>query len=93
MCIILGKYKSRRINFFKGLFVRFIIDFVKEGFFNILNNRIFFFEINVLEFFVGIGNISFELVLRGVKEIIVVDLDFGCINFIKKILVELDMFI
>lgn len=91
MRIISGKHKSRRINPPKGLPVRPTTDFAKEGLFNILNNRISFSEIKALELFAGTGNISFELASRGAKEIIAVDTDFGCVNFIKKTSVALDM--
>ena len=91
MRIISGKHKSRRINPPKGLPVRPTTDFAKEGLFNILNNRISFQEIKALELFAGTGNISFELASRGAKEIIAVDNDFGCVNFIKKTSAELDM--
>lgn len=91
MRIISGKHKSRRINPPKGLPVRPTTDFAKEGLFNILNNRISFSEIKALELFAGTGNISFELASRGAKEIIAVDSEFGCINFIKKTSAELDM--
>jgi 16S rRNA (guanine(966)-N(2))-methyltransferase RsmD len=91
MRIISGKHKSRRINPPKGLPVRPTTDFAKEGLFNILNNRISFHEIKALELFAGTGNISFELASRGAKEIIAVDNDYGCVNFIKKTSVELEM--
>ncbi|MAL59573.1 MAG: 16S rRNA (guanine(966)-N(2))-methyltransferase RsmD [Flavobacteriaceae bacterium] len=91
MRIISGKHKSRRITPPKGLPVRPTTDFAKEGLFNILNNRISFQEIKALELFAGTGNISFELASRGAKEIIAVDADIGCVNFIKKTSFELDM--
>ena len=84
MRIISGTHKGRRFNPPKGLPVRPSTVFAKEGLFNILNNRLSFYDLKALELFAGTGNISFELASRGAKEITAVDGHFGCIKFIKK---------
>lgn len=89
MRIISGQYKGKRLTAPKSLPVRPTTDFAKEALFNILNHRIDFDEVNVLELFAGTGNISYEFASRGVKEILCVDADFGCVKFISKTADEL----
>lgn len=84
MRIISGKYKGKNLIIPKGLPVRPTTDYAKESLFNILNNTISFRELNILELFAGTGNIGFEFMSRGAKSITSVDLDFKCIQFIKK---------
>ena len=84
MRIISGKYKGKNLIVPKGLPVRPTTDYAKESLFNILNNTISFRELNILELFAGTGNIGFEFMSRGAKSITSVDLDFKCIQFIKK---------
>ena len=88
MRIISGTYKGRRITAPKTLPVRPTTDLAKESLFNILNNRIEFAEISVLDLFSGTGNISFEFASRGVPVITSIDAHFGCVKFIDKIAEE-----
>ena len=89
MRIISGIHKGRRINPPKNIPVRPTTDFAKEGLFNILNNKIDFEEINVLDLFAGTGNISFEFVSRQSLSITSVDLNYRCTEFIKNTAKEL----
>ena len=91
MRIISGTYKGRKIIAPKKLPVRPTTDMAKEALFNILNNRFYFDELNVLDLFAGTGNISYEFASRGCQNIIAVDKNFGCISFIDKIADEFDM--
>ena len=84
MRIIGGKYKGKSIVIPKGLPVRPTTDYAKESLFNILNNSINFEEIKLLELFAGTGNIGYEFASRGCKQITSVELNFNCIQFIKK---------
>lgn len=84
MRIISGKYKGKNLIVPKGLPVRPTTDYAKESLFNILNNTISFQDLNILELFAGTGNIGYEFMSRGAKNITSVDLDFKCIQFIKK---------
>ena len=84
MRIIGGKYKGKSIVIPKGLPVRPTTDYAKESLFNILNNSIDFEEIKLLELFAGTGNIGYEFASRGCKQITSVELNFNCIQFIKK---------
>jgi len=91
MRIVSGKHKSRRITAPNNLPVRPTTDMAKEALFNILNNRYYFNQIEVLDLFAGIGSISFEFASRGTEKIISVDQHQGCINFLNKINDELDL--
>ncbi|MFK7001583.1 16S rRNA (guanine(966)-N(2))-methyltransferase RsmD [Flavobacterium oreochromis] len=91
MRIISGKYKGRRLVAPKNLPVRPTTDMAKESLFNILNNYFNFKGLRVLDLFSGTGNISYEFSSRGAENIISVDGDFGCINYIKKTAKEFDM--
>ena len=84
MRIVGGKYKGKSIVTPRGLNVRPTTDFAKESLFNILNNSINFEEIKLLELFAGTGNIGFEFASRGCTQITSVELNFNCIQHIKK---------
>jgi 16S rRNA (guanine(966)-N(2))-methyltransferase RsmD len=90
MRIISGKYKSRRINAPKNLPVRPTTDMAKEALFNILNNNYYFDQIIVLDLFAGIGSISFEFASRGTTKITSIDKNQGCVQFLDKIIDELE---
>ena len=89
MRIISGSYKGKRLTAPKNLPVRPTTDFAKEALFNILNHRISFDEISLLELFAGTGNISFEFASRGTPAITSVDSFYGCVKYIQKIAEEL----
>ncbi len=91
MRIISGIYKGKRLTAPKTLPVRPTTDFAKEGLFNILHHRIDFEEVTVLDLFSGTGNIAYEFASRGSREVMAVDNDFGCVKFIKKTAMELDL--
>lgn len=84
MRIISGKYKGKRLLAPKNLPVRPTTDMAKEGLFNILNNRHYFENLKVLDLFSGTGNISYEFASRGANEILAVDANMKCIQFIAK---------
>tara|TARA_B100001250_G_scaffold219224_1_gene188101 strand:+ start:368 stop:910 length:543 start_codon:yes stop_codon:yes gene_type:complete len=84
MRIIAGIYKNRRIDF-KNLNIRPTTNFAKESLFNILNNHYDLETKSVLDLFAGSGSISYEFASRGCKEIIAVDNNIKCVNFINNI--------
>lgn len=90
MRIIGGKYKGRRITPPSGFKARPTTDFAREGLFNILNNRIDFESINVLDLFAGTGSISYEFASRGAPHVHLVEKDIKHIAGIKKIIHEMD---
>jgi 16S rRNA (guanine(966)-N(2))-methyltransferase RsmD len=90
MRIISGRHKGKRIMAPKRLPVRPTTDMAKEALFNILNNTYYFEDVSILDLFAGTGNISFEFASRGATDLVAVDSDYGCIQFIDKISKELD---
>ena len=84
MRIIGGEHKGKIIKVPKDLPVRPTTDFAKEGLFNILNNRIDFSEVNMLDLFSGTGHISMEFASRGSRNIVSVDKNFKCVGFLRS---------
>lgn len=91
MRIIRGRYQRRQIVAPTNLPVRPTTDMAKESLFNIIENHFDYEETEALDLFAGTGNISYELVSRGCPKVVAVDLDFGCVKFIRETAVRLDM--
>ncbi|MDD3322511.1 MAG: 16S rRNA (guanine(966)-N(2))-methyltransferase RsmD [Paludibacter sp.] len=89
MRIISGKYKGRRIAAPNNITARPTTDFAKEGLFNLLNNRIDFEGIDVLDLFAGTGSISFEFVSRDCSSVISIEQNERHCAFIKKVCTDL----
>jgi len=64
-------------------------DFAREGLFNILNNRIDFESITVLDLFSGTGSISYEFASRGALSVHLVEKDRRHISGINRIIREI----
>lgn len=64
-------------------------DMAKESLFNILNNRIDFEDIKVLDLFAGTGNISMEFASRSAVSVLSVDVNGRCIDYISKMITDL----
>ncbi|MEI6817147.1 MAG: 16S rRNA (guanine(966)-N(2))-methyltransferase RsmD [Bacteroidota bacterium] len=86
MRIVSGKYKGRTIKTPFNLQVRPTTDFAKESLFNILNNKVDFDGLKVLDLFSGTGNIGYEFISRGVDDITMVELNSENVYFIKNTL-------
>ena len=89
MRIIGGKYKGRRITPPPGFKARPTTDFARESLFNILNNRVDFEEMSVLDLFAGTGSISFEFASRGVREVHLIERDVKHIAGIRRIIKDM----
>ncbi|ADQ79624.1 methyltransferase [Paludibacter propionicigenes WB4] len=89
MRIISGKYKGRRISAPSNITARPTTDFAKEGLFNLLNNRMDFEGIDVLDLFAGTGGISIEFVSRDCKSVISIEQNDRHCAFIRKVCAEL----
>lgn len=83
MRIIGGSLKGLRLNPPKNLPVRPTTDLAKEALFNILQNKIDFEDIKVLDLFSGTGNISMEFASRGAAQVIAVDRSIQCVHYLK----------
>ena len=84
MRIISGNHRGKKILAPTNLPVRPTTDFAKESLFNILNNYFHFDSVSVLDIFAGTGNISYEFAARGATNVIAVDNNLDCVNFIQK---------
>jgi 16S rRNA (guanine(966)-N(2))-methyltransferase RsmD len=89
--IIGGKYKGRRIVPPGNFKARPTTDFAREGLFNVLNNRIDFESVTVLDLFSGTGIISFEFASRGASFVHLVEKDFRHISGIRRIIKDMNM--
>jgi 16S rRNA (guanine966-N2)-methyltransferase len=82
MRIIRGTHRGRQITAPANLPVRPTTDMAKESLFNILENHIYFDDLNVLDLYAGTGSISYEFASRGSHQVIAVDINQACIKFI-----------
>ena len=89
MRIIGGKYGGRRFIPPSVFRARPTTDFARESLFNILNNRIDFEEIYVLDLFAGTGSISYEFASRGAREVHLVEQDKKHIAGIRHIIKDI----
>jgi 16S rRNA (guanine966-N2)-methyltransferase len=87
--IIGGKYRGRRIEPPSNFKARPTTDFAREGLFNILNNRVDFETITVLDLFSGTGSISYEFASRGAANVHLVDKDKNHIAGIRRIIKDM----
>ncbi len=60
-------------------------DRAKEGLFNTLMHRMDFEDVRVLELFGGTGNISFEFLSRGCRDVTLVDDHRDCIDYVRDL--------
>lgn len=90
MRIISGKKKGIIIHAPKNLPVRPTTDMAKESLFNILENNFDLNSISALDLFSGTGNVSYEFCSRGSLAVTAVDIDFGCVKFIKESKIKFD---
>lgn len=74
MRIISGTYGGRRLSPPKNITARPTTDFAKESLFNLLNNRIDFEGIDMLDLFAGTGGIGIECVSRGARSVTAVEI-------------------
>lgn len=84
MRIISGHYKGRIIQAPSNLPVRPTTDFARTGLFNLLNSRVDFEDISFIDLFSGTGAISLEMASRGCKDIIAVDNNRNCVQFLRQ---------
>jgi len=69
MRIISGEFKGRLIRVPDSKLIRPTTDRVRETFFNLLNNRVSFENINVLDLYSGSGSLGLECLSRGAASV------------------------
>ena len=84
MRIISGTHRSRQFHIPDHLGIRPTTDFAKESLFNILQNRVDFTGLKILDLFGGSGSISYEFASRGCAEIIAIEKNLKSCAFIKE---------
>jgi 16S rRNA (guanine966-N2)-methyltransferase len=85
MRIIGGKFKGRRFSPPADNWpTRPTTDFAKEGLFNIINNRMDFEDLKVLDLFGGTGSHGYEFVSRGCNDVTYVDKFAGAVKFVRE---------
>lgn len=89
MRVISGKYKGKKFFPPKKFPSRPTTDMSKEALFNIIDSKVYFEDLAVLDLFAGTGNISLEFLSRGVKRVVSVDESFIAYKFQNKIQKEI----
>lgn len=84
MRIITGKLKGRRIHIPKGLDVRPTTDRTKESIFNKIDAYKYLDNALVLDLFGGSGNLGFEAISRGAKQVTFVEINPHNVKHIDK---------
>ncbi|MDR0603963.1 MAG: 16S rRNA (guanine(966)-N(2))-methyltransferase RsmD [Bacteroidales bacterium] len=84
MRIIRGNHKGKRIIAPNNISVRPTTDFAKESLFNVLGNYFHFDMVSVLDLFAGTGNISYEFAARDAINVIAIEINHACANFIAQ---------
>lgn len=89
MRVISGKFRGK--NFFppKGFPSRPTTDAAKEALFNILDSRVYFDKLDILDLFAGTGSISLEFLSRGVGQVLSVDSHNVSYNYLLKLKAEM----
>ena len=91
MRIIRGKLKTKRVTVPKAFPSRPTTDFAKEGLFNMLENRVDFYDLRILDLCAGTGNISFEFISREAGTVTAVDSNFNCVKHIRRLSKEFEV--
>lgn len=91
MRIITGKLKGRRFSIPKGLDVRPTTDRTKESIFNKIIAYKYIENSIILDLFGGSGNLGFEAISRGAKQVTFVERNPDNIKLIQKVAEDFDI--
>ncbi len=89
MRIITGKYKGRHFDIPRTFKARPTTDFAKENIFNVMLQFVDFDGAAALDLFSGTGSITLELLSRGCRPVVSVELDRDHHRFIQECLRKL----
>lgn len=84
MRIITGLYKGRHFDVPRTFKARPTTDFAKENIFNVINGYVDMDGARALDLFAGTGSISLELLSRGCRPVISVEMDRDHAAFIRE---------
>ena len=90
MRIITGQYKGRHFDIPRSFKARPTTDFAKENIFNVLIKYVDFDDACALDLFSGTGSISLELLSRGCRQVVSVELDRDHHRFIQDCINKLN---
>ncbi|MBI4810533.1 MAG: 16S rRNA (guanine(966)-N(2))-methyltransferase RsmD, partial [Ignavibacteriales bacterium] len=90
MRIITGKYKGRLISSISDRHIRPATDRIKTTIFDMLQNRLQLEGAKVLDLFAGSGNLGFEALSRGAKEVVFVDESNDALDIVEENAESLD---
>ena len=90
MRIITGIYKGRHFDIPRTFKARPTTDFATENIFTVLMQYVDFEDAQALDLFSGTGSISLELVSRGCKQVVSVEMDRDHHRFIQECLKKLN---
>lgn len=86
MRIIAGEFRGRKFTPPANKWpTRPTTDFAKEGLYNILQNKIDFEEVAMLDLFGGTGNHCYEFVSRGCDDVTYIEKFRHCVSFTKQV--------
>ena len=85
MRVVSGKYRGKRIFPPKKFPSRPTTDYAKEALFNILENRVDWEDLDVLDLFAGTGNMSAEFLSRGANSVLSIDKNPICIRHLHTV--------
>ncbi len=84
MRVITGTYKGRHFDVPRSFKARPTTDFAKENIFNVMTGYIDFEGTEALDLFAGTGSITLELLSRGCKEVVSIEMDRDHARFIQQ---------
>ena len=87
--IISGEFKGRLIKVPDSDLIRPMTDRVRETLFNILNNKINFDRIKVLDIYAGSGSLGLECLSRGASEVDFVEKDVSIFKNLQENILSL----
>lgn len=90
MRIITGTYKGRHFDIPRSFKARPTTDFAKENIFNVMNGYVDFDGATALDLFAGTGSISLELLSRGCRQVVSVEMDRDHASFIRQCVQKLN---
>jgi 16S rRNA (guanine966-N2)-methyltransferase len=91
MRIISGQFKGRLITVPQSKDIRPTTDRVRETLFNLLNNRIDFDGIEVLDFYSGSGSLGLECISRGANDVTFIERNFQIYKNLLENIKSLDV--
>ncbi len=91
MRIISGEFKGRLIRVPDSKLIRPTTDRVRETFFNLLNNRISFENISVLDLYSGSGSLGLECLSRGAASVDFVEKNYAIYKNLQENISSLDL--